>query len=378
MDKIIYLDNAATTKPLKAALENAAVYNDEMFYNPSALYHGGLAVRKAVEEGRKSLSSLFGGNFDPVFLSCGTEADNTVIASYAKRGNIVTTEGEHSAIYAPAQSLKNAGYDVRFATLDRHGGVNEENLLSLIDKNTQLVSVVHVNNETGEVNDINKIAARAKSINKNLIFHSDGVQAFCKIPFRPSDNIDFYSVSAHKIGGLKGTGILFKNKKVRNLKPLVLGGGQENGLRSGTENVFGIKVTEYAAAYRYSRLQENYRKIADIKKAVLNALDKNIFEVISGDNSSPYVLTVSAVGLRGEVIQHALEKSGIIVGTGSACSSKHPHSRMLKSIGYSEKELDGVIRISFSPESELSNALFAAEKLNEAATELKRTIYNLK
>ena len=242
--------------------------------------------------------------------------------------------------------------------------------MSKVDSNTVFVSVVHVNNETGAINDVNNIAKLLKQKNPKLIFHSDGVQAFGKIPVKLSSFIDLYSVSAHKIGGLKGVGALFKNRKIKNLKPLIYGGGQEAGLRSGTENVYGISVFAEATIERYSNIIKNYEYVSTLKKLFLNKLDKDVFKVISSDNSSPYVVSVSAVGLRGEVLQHMLEEDEIIIGTGSACSSKNPHSRVLKEAGYSSAVLDGVIRISFSPTNTVKDVEFDVSKINEKAQKL--------
>ncbi|MBR5439534.1 MAG: cysteine desulfurase [Clostridia bacterium] len=374
MQKIIYLDNGATTKPFKNSIEIASKYLEENYFNASSLYNGGVEAGLAISDARKSISSIFGLNFDVIFVSCGSEANNTAINSYLKRGNAVTTLGEHSAVYEPFNEFKKAGYDARFATLNADGSVNVENLLSLVDKNTVFVSVMHVNNETGAINDINYIARRVKEINPRIIFHADGVQAFLKIPYTLSCDIDLYSISAHKINALKGVGALIKNKRVKNLKPLIFGGGQESGLRSGTENIFGIKVFEASALTHLKSLKENYQNAIELKKYLLNGLDSSIFKIISSENCSPYIISVSAVGLRGEVLQHMLENYGIYVGTGSACSSKNRHSRVLKAIGYDEKVLDGVLRISFSSQTTLDEVKTAVSALNECANNLKRTM----
>ncbi len=373
MKKLIYLDNAATTMPLKSAVDKAEPYLYNGFFNPSAKYHGGIEAKNAIKQAKSTIEKIFGINYEVIFTSCGTESDNTAIYSYLKRGNAVTTQGEHSAIYEPFTALKNTGYDARFAKLNDDGSVNVENLLSLIDNNTVFVSVVHVNNETGAINDINDIAKKVKAKNPRVIFHSDAVQSFMKIPYRPNGYVDLYSVSAHKIGGFKGVGALIKHKNVKNLKPLVLGGGQENGLRSGTENVYGIKVFENAVIEKQCVLT-NYEHVSTIKEEFLSIIDNQLFKVISSKNSSPYVICLSAVGLRGEVLQHMLEEDGVIIGTGSACHSKHPHSRILKAIGYDNKVLDGVIRISFSSETTLDDVKYCANLLNLKANELRKAI----
>ncbi len=378
MKNIIYLDNGATTKPYIEAVEYASNFLNDNYFNPSAVYHEGIFVSNELKSAKNSFKKVIGDNFDVVFTSCGTESDNTAVFSYSKRGNVVTTLAEHSAIHAPFTHLKNQGLDVRFAKINKDGSVNVDHLLSLIDKNTTFVSIIHVNNETGAINDINKIARLIKDINKNVVFHSDGVQAFMKIPYNLSNDIDLYSVSGHKINAIKGVGALFVNKKLKTLKPLILGGGQENGLRSGTENVFGIKVFEYAMNSHYNTLINDYKKTATLKETLINNLNLDLFKVISSDNASPYIISLSAVGLKGEVLMHKLEENGIIIGTGSACSSKNRHSRMLVEAGYSDDILDGVIRISFSSETTIEEVNYLIEKLNENAIDLKRTIYKIK
>ncbi len=374
MDKFIYLDNGATTKPYSFAIEKASIYNDELFYNPSSVHHNAIKCAKSIQDAKNSLLKYFGNNFDVIFTSCGSESDNMAINSYLKRGNAVTTLGEHSAVHGPFTQYKNNGYDCRFATLNNDGSVNVENLLSLIDKNTVFVSIVHVNNETGAINDINKIASLCKKINPRLVFHSDGVQAFMKIPYTLSNDIDLYSLSAHKINGLKGVGAIIKNKKLNTLKPFIVGGGQENGFRSGTENVFGIKVFEYAFLEHFNKLKDNYNHVKCLKERFLSKINQNLVQIISSENCSPYIISFSAVGLKGEVLLHKLENYNIIVGTGSACSSKNRHSRVLKSIGYSDKVLDGVLRVSFSSQTTLEEVDYAVEKINLCVSELSNMV----
>ncbi len=377
MKNTIYLDNGATTKPDLEAIEYANTYITDNYFNPSATYHEGIGVANELKGAKENFKRIIGANFDVIFTSCGTESDNMAIFSYCKRGNIITTLGEHSAVHAPFTHLKNQGVDVRFAKINPDGSVNIDSLLSLVDKNTTFVSVIHVNNETGAINDVNKISKLCKEINSSVIFHSDGVQAFMKIPYALSNDIDLYSVSAHKINALKGIGALFVNKRIKNLKPLILGGGQENGLRSGTENVYGIKVFEFATLKHYKTLTADFNRVTNLKELLLKNLNYNVFKVISSTTSSPYVISLSAVGLKGEVLMHSLEEDGVIIGTGSACSSKNRHSRTLKEAGHSEAVLDGIIRISFSYETTEEEVLYLIEKLNLRAENLKRTIYKL-
>ena len=191
------------------------------------------------------------------------------------------------------------------------------------------------------------------------------MQAYGKVPFRLTSDIDLYSVSAHKIGGVKGCGALIKRKSLV-LKPYIYGGGQQQNLRSGTENVFAIKCFEYASLKRYSQIKNNFNKVEQIKTTIISGLDKELFKIISGRESSPYILCVSAVGLRGETVMHETDDSGLIIGTGSACSSNanKRHSRVILACGIDENVADGVLRLSFSAENTEKEAQTAVDILN--------------
>lgn len=365
---MIYLDNAATTKPDTECLKAAEQYLTEKFYNPSALYAEGYNLHRELTKTRSELLNFVANdrNFDLIFTSCGTEADNHAVFCGGRRGNVVTTLGEHSAVYSAVSELKERGVEVRFAPLNGDGSVELPVLLSLIDNQTSLVSVIHVNNETGSVNDINAIAGAVKAINARTLFHSDGVQAFGKIPFKLGADVDLYSISAHKIGGLKGTGALVKRKNLI-INPYIYGGGQEGGQRSGTENVFGIKMLALAAKKRYVAIDENFRRVSKLNSLMRERLDKNLFDFISPENGSPYILCAAAKGVRGEIILHEVNDKGLIIGTGSACSSnsKKRYSRIILACGIDESRADGVLRLSFSPENTVEEVERAAEILNE-------------
>lgn len=372
---MIYLDNAATTRPSKTALAAAHAFLEEEYFNPSALYKEGFSLQRSLKETREVLTGYIADptRYDVVFTSCGTESDNTAVFGYARRGNAVTTSGEHSAILSPFAELKNRNIaEPRYAPLLPDGRVDADALVSLIDEKTSFVSVMHVNNETGAINDINAIAKRVKAKNPRVVFHSDGVQAYGKIKTRLSENVDLYSVSAHKIGGLKGVGALFR-KKTLPIRPYVFGGGQEGGWRSGTENVFGIKVFENAAKEKFSCLSETYDRIRSYREKLFASLDSDLFLRLSSEESSPYVLSVSALGCRGEILLHMADDRGLILGTGSACSSnaKNRSSRVVLACGYDERVADGVLRLSFSPETTEEEIFSAAKILNACARELK-------
>ena len=369
---MLYLDNAATTIPSKSALKKAEIFSSEKFFNPSALYSGGLNCAKEIKVAKDNIiKNLRAINCEVVFTSCGSESDNMAIFCAVKRGTFVTSKGEHSAVYKSFLELKNRGLSVEFIDLNLDGTVNQEKLFSYVKNNkVDFVSIVHVNNETGGINDVNKIAKTLKSINKNIIFHVDGVQAYGKIPFTLGQDIDLYSISAHKINALKGVGALIKRKNL-NVSPLIFGGGQEGGLRSGTENVFGIKVFDYAGQEKYQNLNENFKKAQSLKSLFVQGLNKDLFTFISNENCSPYILTVSAKGLRGEVVMHALESQDVIVGNGSACSSKNRFSRVIENCGYKQDVLDGIIRISFSTETTAEECQQAIQIINNTVQKLK-------
>ncbi len=370
---MIYLDNAATTKPDASCLEKASIFNADNFYNPSALYREGLNNAGEIKKAKETILRCIGASqeFECLFTSCGSESDNQAIFCAVKRGVYVTDKGEHSAVYKSFLELKNRGNTIEFIDLNLDGSVNTDKLFDYVKNNrVDFVSIIHVNNETGAINDVNLIAKTIKNINPKIIFHVDGVQAYGKIPYVLSRDIDLYSISAHKINALKGVGALIKKKKI-SIAPLIFGGGQENGLRSGTENLFGIKVFEYASIKHYDNLLDGYNFVLGLKNRFVELLDKDVFTIISSDNSSPYILSVSAKGIRGEVLMHSLEEFKIIVGNGSACSSKNPFSRVIEACGYDKSVLDGVVRISFSTENTIDEVEFAVNKLNEVAKKLK-------
>ena len=373
---MIYLDNAATTKPNEEAFDRAKRYVTENFYNPSSLYKEGFALQGELKKARSVLLTKVADEsaFELIFTSCGTESNNQAIFSFARRGNAVTTAGEHSAVAVPFSELKNRGIaEPRIAPLLKDGRVDVEKLLALVDDKTSFVSVMHVNNEIGAINDVNSIAKLVKAKNPRVIFHVDGVQAYGKIPFRMAKEIDLYSISAHKIGGLKGVGALIKRKSLV-LPAYLIGGGQENGRRSGTENTFGIMQFVYAAEKKFAMLREDFSRLKEYREMLWEGLDKSIFTRLSSEEGTPYILSVSAAGLRGEVLLHMADDKGLIIGTGSACSSnaKTRYSKVILACGHDDKTADGVLRISFSPETTQEEVKKAIEILNDIAQDLTK------
>lgn len=349
---MIYLDNAATTKVLDGIDELYKTYEHERYYNPSALYADAIAVNRDVTAARRRLCRLLGAEDNTLlFTSCGSESDNQALfCTSKKRGaRIIISAAEHAAVYQSAMALKQQGYDVVLCPVDCHGQVHSDALAALLTHDTALVSVMHVNNETGAVNDIARLVKTVKQFDSHILFHSDGVQAFGKIPVNVRAlGVDLYSLSAHKLGAPKGLGALYVRKGV-HVAPLIYGGGQEQGLRSGTENVLGIlsfAQCAESAVQRLSRLQEEgdrlHRRLHDYCEANTDCM------LLSPMNGAPHIGTIAFRTVRGEVMMHTLESSGIIVGIGSACSSKKATGRIAQALGLTDGYQTGMVRMSIN------------------------------
>lgn len=361
-----YFDNAATTRVDADVAAIVNHFDQEEFFNPSANYRYSVEVHNRIGEARDGILRLLKGQNGTIyFTSSGTEADNQAIFCSKKRknSNVVISSVEHPAVYNAANALKNMGYELRICPVDGCGRVDQAAFAALVDKNTSLVSVMHVNNETGAINDIAKLVKTAKSINPTVVFHSDGVQAFGKVPVNLAElNVDLYTISGHKIGAPKGIAALYVKKGV-TISPLLYGGGQESGVRSSTENVAGIMAFAYAAARAVKELPENskkYRSFIEILRSALSEASE--IKYISDDGCSPHIFTFAFQTVRGEVMQHALEASDFLVGTGSACSARRSHDRIPAALGLKEYS-DGVVRVSFGRENTEEEAKLLASEL---------------
>lgn len=373
---MIYFDNAGTTKCSQKAIEIVKKYLEDVYFNPSAMYHDAIQAKNDLNSARADiLKTLHAPDGKLVFTSGGTESDN--LACFGKKfptnSRIIVSNAEHSAIYQCALELKQRGYDVVFAPVDIAGRVIVEEYEKLLTPNTSFVSIIHVNNETGAINDIKTLCALAKKTNKRVLFHSDGVQAYGKININLiSLGVDMYSISAHKIGAPKGVGALYIKKGLM-LAPIILGGGQEGGLRSSTENVGGIiALAEQGKTYN-ANLTENRDKILLIRNEIANYL-ANFPEIIileSVDNTHN-ILTFTSDRVRGEVMQHALERRGILIGTGSACSSNKASRRIAEALNLKGKYIDGIMRLSFSPENVIEDAREFIRTFDEIYKDLKQ------
>ncbi len=373
---MIYLDNAATTKMQECCLPIIAKYGREEFFNPSALYAPAIAVSNAIASARYKLASLLGVGEDTIFFtSSGSESDNQVLqcARKKKNGRIIISAVEHSAIYNTAMELKNRGYDVVCADVDSNGRVIIERYRELLTPETTLVSIMHVNNETGAINPIKELVEITKAYNKGILFHSDGVQAFCKIPVNLAAlGVDFYSLSGHKIGAPKGVAALYV-KHGLHISPLIYGGGQEKGVRSSTENVAGIVCFAAAAENAFAlmpKLKALSQELFGNVKAGLPLMAETI--TVSPDNGAPHIFTLALNGVRGEVMMHTLEKYGIAVGIGSACSSKSGIGRIPQALGLDDAHREGIIRLSISAENDPEDGKAVIEAMTKEYADLVR------
>lgn len=375
MEKLIYLDNAATTKIYPNVAKTVMQASEEEFFNPSALYKPSVALSVKIKNARDFIkSSLKAPEGELYFLSGGTEADNTALfcTRKAKGSRIIVGEGEHDAIFNSANQLAQQGYDVVFAPINSDGSINVVEFEKLLNDNVSLVSVMHVSNETGAVNDIAKLVKLTKRHSPKAVFHSDGVQAFGKIKvnLRALD-VDLYTISAHKIHGPKGIGGLFV-KKGTPIKPLIFGGGQEKGFRSGTENAPSILGFAEAVKTCFDNFDTDYSKKCAFRELLLAKLTKNIDDIVvlsPSENYAPNILTVAFKDARGEVLLHDIEDIGILVGIGSACSSHH-ESRFKGLLGLDDSHKDGIIRFSTSYENNPDDIDFVVDTIKNSLEKL--------
>lgn len=363
MEKLIYLDNAATTRIYPEVAKTVLEESEDDFFNPSALYKPSVALSVKIKNAREEIkAALKAPEGELYFLSGGTEADNTALfcTRKARGSRVIVGLGEHDAIINSANQLAQQGFDVQYAPINPDGSVNVEEFEKLLNENVSLVSIMHVSNETGAINDIARLVRLTRKYAPKAVFHSDGVQAFGKIKvnLRALD-VDLYTISAHKIHGPKGIGGLFVKKGV-SIRPLIFGGGQEKGFRSGTENAPCIIGFAKAVKITNDNFATDYSKKSTFREQLIAKLKKNIDDmvVVSPQNDfAPNILTVAFKDVRGEVLLHDIEDSGILVGIGSACSSHH-ESRFKGLLGLDERHKDGIIRFSTSYESDINDIDF--------------------
>lgn len=359
----VYLDNSATTRVFPEVAELMTRIMCEDYGNPSSLHTKGMQAEQYVRYAKETLARILKVNEKELFFtSGGTEADNMAIIgcafANARRGrHLITTQIEHPAVIQTMKYLETMDFRVTYLPVDSTGCFLLEDLQRAICTDTILVSVMHTNNEIGSIQPIEEAGALIKRMNPNILFHVDAVQGFGKFLIHPKKmNIDMLSVSGHKIHGPKGVGMLYVNEKVK-IQAIVFGGGQQQGLRSGTENVPGIAGLAKAAEMMYAHLNEDVLRLYDIKRAFIAGVSRIEGVFVNGlrpgdwtgAGTAPHVVSISVAGVKSEVLLHALEEKGIFVSAGSACAARKPKpSATLKAIGIPGEYMDSTIRVSFS------------------------------
>jgi len=352
MDKI-YLDNAATTCMFESVFEETKKYLIEDFYNPSSVYSVSTQVKREITKSRKLILDALGGEGDLIFTGSATEANNMVVFSNLNLRNkkFVFGMGEHPSVFECAKELEKKGLKVEYVPLSKTGEVDLIEYKKIVESgDVGFISIQHVSNETGAINPIKKLVKLARKYNNDVLFHSDGVQAFMKFDYSLDDlDVDFYTISAHKIYGPKGVGALYV-KKGKRVNTLIFGGGQENGVRSGTENVFGIISFSKCVEKMNNEKQTNYEKVLLVRNKLLDELKKRNVDFKVNGEGVPHILSVCLnENVRGETLVHALENKGVFISTGSACSSTKHMNRTLEAMGVDKKIILCSNRISFSP-----------------------------
>ncbi|MCR5279268.1 MAG: cysteine desulfurase [Lachnospiraceae bacterium] len=382
----IYLDNSATTRvyPEVAALINKIMLED--YGNPSSAHFKGLQAETYVKTARKQLATaLKVKEKEILFTSGGTESDNLAIIGAARANHragkhIVTTRVEHPAVLKTFEYLEKEGFETDYLGVDEMGRISLDELKSKLRSDTILVSIMHTNNEVGSVQPIAEAGQLIKSVNLGTLFHVDAVQGFGKAEIYPSKmHIDMLSISGHKIHGPKGIGVLYVGEKVK-LQPISYGGGQQDGMRSGTLNVPGIAGIGLAAEMINGNLSDKRNRLYDLKAFFLQEISAAEGIKVNGckhnedgsyavTETAPHIINISVNGLRSEVMLHALEDKGIYVSAGSACSSHSKHeSSTLKAMGATAEEMDGALRISMSEDTtkeELAETIAAIREIKD-------------
>lgn len=376
----IYFDNSATTKILPEVIDEVTYGMKEYYMNPSSLHKLGIKGEKKLLECREKISKYINASKDEIyFTSGGTEGNNFVVKGLSKGDHhIIISSIEHSSVLKTAENLKKSGAKVTLIEGDSNGKIDAEELKELIRKDTVLVSIMHVNNEIGTIQNLEEIGKAIKEISARAKFHVDAVQSFGKISIDVKKmNVDLLTVSSHKFHGPKGVGFIYIKKGV-SLNALIEGGEQEGGLRAGTHNLPGVMGLCKAAEIACENREKNYEIVSELKEYMINRLGEIKDVVITSpltEDFSSYILNVSFKGVRGEVLLHLLEDKDIYVSTGSACSSKtriSKGSHVLRAINKSGAEIESAVRFSFSPYNTKEEVDVIIDTLKSSLTFLRR------
>lgn len=382
----VYLDNSATTRCRTEVAELMSRIMTQDYGNPSSMHHKGVVAEQYVKRAAAEIAGTI--KADPseiLFTSGGTESDNMALIAaartYARRGkHLITTQIEHPAILETMKYLEAEGFEVTYLPVDANGIVSLDELKKAIRPDTILVSMMYVNNEIGAVEPVNQAGELIKSMNPGTLFHVDAVQGYGKLHINPvKEKIDLMSVSGHKLHGPKGVGFLYIKSGTR-LCPILYGGGQQRGMRSGTENVPGIAGLGLAAAMIYETLDADHDRMAELKKYFIGQMTKRLegvsFNGVGTDAVSPsaaHIISMSVTGVRAEVLLHALEEKEIYVSSGSACATNRPHvSNTLTACGVDKKLLDSTIRLSMSVFTTKNEIDYTIEQLCDIVPVLRR------
>ena len=379
----IYLDNSATTRVNKEVADLMYKIMTEDYGNPSSMHTKGVEAEKYIKEAKEIFAGILKVSEKEIFFtSGGTEADNWALIGVAlanqRRGkHIITTDLEHPAVLEACSFLEEQGFEITRLGVNEYGQVEVDTLKEALREDTILVSIMHVNNEIGSVMPIADIGKTVKEYNKDIIFHVDAVQSFGKYRIHPyKDNIDLLSISSHKIHGPKGVGVLFVKEKTK-IRPIAFGGGQQKGMRSGTENVPGIAGMARAAKLLYADFDNDIEKMYELKEYFVERLGEvegTFVHGLSDRNSAPHVISVGFEGLaKSEVLLHALEEKGVYVSSGSACASNHPSiSKTLKGINTKRELLTATLRFSLSVNTTKEELDYAIDNLKALLPVLRR------
>ena len=377
-----YLDNSATTRVIEPVRDIVVKTMTEDYGNPSSLHRKGFEAESYIKTARMDIAKTLKAQMKEIyFTSGGTESNNMAIIGAAmanrRRGNhIVTTTIEHASVYNVFGFLENEGFRVSYVPVDEHGHVRLPELEKILDDETILVSAMYVNNEIGSVNPIAEIGTLIRQKVPHALFHVDAIQAYGKFRIYPQRmGIDLLSVSGHKIHGPKGTGFLYIREGAK-VRPLLYGGGQQNNMRSGTDNVPGVAGLGVAAVDSYTRFEEKIDHLYRIKELFIReveTLEGTKVNGLTGRDSAPHIVSVSFAGIRSEVLLHSLEDRRVYVSSGSACSSNHPAvSGTLQGIGVEKQYLDSTLRFSFSVFTTEEEIHYAVDCLRELLPVLRR------
>lgn len=373
---MIYLDNASTTRPSEG-VKKAVIDAMENFGNPSSMHKLGIEAEKIIKNAAMEVAGVLGVRYENIyFTSGGTEANNTAVLGYCRRNkkrgkHILLSAVEHPSVNVPFKKLEEEGFEVTKIDVTKDGVLDLYEFENALRDDTIFVSCMWVNNETGNIQPVDKLKSIMKKHSPNAVLHVDAVQAFGKIECKPNKyGIDMLSLSGHKIHGIKGVGALYINNV--NIAPFIIGGGQQKDIRSGTENVVGIAALGEAS--RELSVEKDFIYVNSLRERLLSGITDNIDNVkINGEGDiSPYILNVSFLGIRAEILLHALETHSIYVSTGSACSTNKPMpSHVLTAMGCNRKEVMGAVRFS------LGNDL-TKEDIDEVISALKSEVKNIR